>query len=167
MAMSEQTDTPQMSQQALIVYKALYDQIDFIKKQQWVTTNYLVLIYAAIAWVGQHITPTPWVLCTLSTITAVAGVLAIVLLVLFQRDLSESRGRMTDVETAIFSSRWRDALRVQPYQHTYGRGWLILVVLILVCIVGAFLVILALCLSQRATAQPLIAGDFGPVRVLS
>jgi hypothetical protein len=42
--MSEQTSSPPMSPQGLIVYKAISDQFDIIKKQQWATTNYLVLI---------------------------------------------------------------------------------------------------------------------------
>jgi len=36
------------------VYKARLDGIDFIKKQQWVVTNSVALIYAAIVWVGRN-----------------------------------------------------------------------------------------------------------------
>jgi hypothetical protein len=43
-ALSEQTSSPKMSERALITYKAISDQFDFLKKQQWATTNYLVLV---------------------------------------------------------------------------------------------------------------------------
>jgi hypothetical protein len=43
---------PAVLPQALLVYKARVDGIDFIKKQQWVVTNSVALIYAAIVWVG-------------------------------------------------------------------------------------------------------------------
>ena len=44
----------QVALQALLVYKARLDEIDFIKKQQWVVTNSVALIYVAIVWVGGH-----------------------------------------------------------------------------------------------------------------
>jgi len=47
--------------QALEVYKARLAQIDFIKKQQWVVTNYATLIYAAIVWIGLNLRPVSWV----------------------------------------------------------------------------------------------------------
>jgi hypothetical protein len=43
--------SPKVSEQALLVYKSIIDQFDIIKKQQWATTNYAVLIYAAIVWI--------------------------------------------------------------------------------------------------------------------
>jgi hypothetical protein len=87
-SMSESTDSPQMSQQALITYKAISDQFDFLKKQQWATTNYLVLIYAAIAWFGHNVTLPTWLLCTLSGITVFAGIVGAGILVWFQYDLA-------------------------------------------------------------------------------
>ena len=42
--------SPAVAPQTLLVYKARLDGIDFIKKQQWVVTNSVALIYAAIVW---------------------------------------------------------------------------------------------------------------------
>jgi hypothetical protein len=39
---------PALSPQGEILYKAMHDQHNFLKKQQWVITNYGLLIYAAI-----------------------------------------------------------------------------------------------------------------------
>jgi hypothetical protein len=41
-------NSSQPSEQALVVYRALYEQVAFLKKQQWTITNYLLLIYAAV-----------------------------------------------------------------------------------------------------------------------
>ena len=142
--MSEQTDSPQMSQQALITYKAISDQFDFLKKQQWATTNYLVLIYAAIAWFGQNVTLPSWLLCTLSALTVLAGIVGAGLLVWFQYDLGVLRERAETANNAFFSAHEREALGLKPYRHPYGRGWHVLAALILVCGVGAFLVVVAL-----------------------
>jgi hypothetical protein len=46
---------PVVSPQALEIYKARLAQVDFIKKQQWVVTNYAVAIYVAIVWIGHNL----------------------------------------------------------------------------------------------------------------
>jgi hypothetical protein len=97
--MTEQTEVPQMSPQGLITYKAISDQFDFIKKQQWATTNYVVLIYAAIVWIGQHVEMSRWLLSAATTGTGAAG---IGLLVWFQYDLGELRKRAETANAAFF-----------------------------------------------------------------
>jgi hypothetical protein len=48
-ALNKVTDhSPKLSDQGLVIYKALVDQITFIKKQQWTITNYAALLYGAI-----------------------------------------------------------------------------------------------------------------------
>jgi hypothetical protein len=44
--MDEQS--PPMTSQSANVHKAVFDVIQFCKKQQWTITNYVVLVYAAI-----------------------------------------------------------------------------------------------------------------------
>jgi hypothetical protein len=144
LTMSEQTNSPQMSQQALITYKAISDQFDFLKKQQWATTNYLVLIYVAIAWFGHNVTLPSWLLCTLSAITVFAGIVGAGIIAWFQYDLGQLRKRAEAANDAFFSTHERQALGLHRYPHPYGRGWHILAALILVCVVGAFLVVVAL-----------------------
>jgi hypothetical protein len=144
MPMTEETAAPQMSPQALIVYKAISDQFDFLKKQQWATTNYVVLIYAAIAWCGQHIEQSPVLLCVLMIVAISAGGVAIWLLIQFQRDLAEVRERSDRANDAYFSAQERQALGLKPYLHPFWRGWQVLTALILVCVVGAILVFIVL-----------------------
>jgi hypothetical protein len=141
----------QMSPQALIVYKAISDQLDFIKKQQRTTTNYLVLIYAAIVWVGQHVEQSGLLRCVLSAVTVFAGLVGTVLLVWFQYDLGEVRKRVETAEAAFFLTTERHALGLTPYRHPYLRGWYVLVPLVLICVIGAALVIFALNSPQRCS----------------
>jgi hypothetical protein len=132
----------QMSQEAQIVYRAISDQFDFLKKQQWATTNYVVLIYAAIAWCGQHTEPRlSW---ALMTVAIGAGAVAIGLLIRFQYDLAKLRERAERANEAYFSTHEREALGLESYSRPFWRGWEVLVALILVCLVGTLLVFLVL-----------------------
>ena len=66
--------SPAVAPQTLLVYKARLDRIDFIKKQQWVVTNSVALIYVAIVWVGRNPShPSPLLLWLLSAAIIVAG----------------------------------------------------------------------------------------------
>jgi hypothetical protein len=144
MPMTEETDPSEMSPQALIVYKSISDQFDFLKKQQWATTNYVVLIYAAIAWCGQHIEQSIPLLCVLIIVTISAGGFGIWLLIRFQLDLAKLRKRADGANEAYFSAHERQALGLEPYPHPFRRGWLVLTALILVCVAGAILVFIVL-----------------------
>ena len=63
-----------MSEQALIAYKAALDLFDVLKKQQWVTTNYAVLIYELL--LGPNSSkgrPPPGLVCFLIGCAAAVG----------------------------------------------------------------------------------------------
>jgi hypothetical protein len=149
--MPEQTDVPQMSPQALIVYKAISDQFDFIKKQQWTTTNYVVLIYAAIVWIGQHVEQSGLSRCLLSAGTIVAGLFGAGLLIWFQYDLGELRKQTETANEAFFPTNEKQALGLTPGRHPYLRGCNVLVPLLLVCVIGALLAIFAANWPQRCS----------------
>src|SRR6266436_5453813 len=44
----ENTPKTDFTPQAVAVHKLLYDQVDFLKKQQWTITNYVAIVYGAI-----------------------------------------------------------------------------------------------------------------------
>jgi hypothetical protein len=144
------TDAPPMSPQAQIVYRSMMEEFAFLKKSQWATTNYLVLIYAAIIWVGQHVEHSSWLSCVLSAIAIVAGLSTIGLLIRFQIDLGKLRKSADTAHAAYFSPHEREYLTMKPYDHPYGRGWEVLVALIAVSVFGAVLVVFALYLPQRS-----------------
>jgi hypothetical protein len=141
------TDAPQMSPQALIVYKWMADEFVFLKKSQWAATNYLVLIYAAIIWYGQHVKVSSSLSIVLSAVTIAAGLITIWLLIRFQCDLAKLRKRTKAAEAVYFSEDERQALTLIPAKNPYLPGWQVLAALSLVCAFGAILVVLALNIS--------------------
>jgi hypothetical protein len=101
------TVAPQMSPQALIVYKWMADEFVFLKKSQWATTNYLVLIYAAIIWYSQHVKVSSSLSIFLSAAAIAAGLITIALLIRFQCDLAKLRKRTKAAEAVYFSENER------------------------------------------------------------
>jgi hypothetical protein len=134
-------ESPKVSEQALLVYKAIIDQFDIIKKQHWATTNYAVLIYAAIVWIDQHVEASPLFSWVLVFVAICVGVISISLLIWFQIDLGKLRKRAEHANDRLFSEEERDALDLKPWRHPYLRGWHVSLALILVCLVGALLVV--------------------------
>src|SRR5262245_65608687 len=46
-----------MSQGVATIYRALFEELRFAKQQQWMTTNYLLVVLAAILGIGKAIEP--------------------------------------------------------------------------------------------------------------
>jgi len=86
-------NSPQISQQGIELYKRMLEDTVFIKRQQWATTNYATLIYAAIIWLSQHTSMNPLLRCVLFVVTILVGVIASALLVKFQCELAKLRQR--------------------------------------------------------------------------
>lgn len=138
-------ETPmKLSEQGLIVYKAMLDRMDFLKKQQWTITNYLVLIYAAIFWFGTDLRLSASEKCLLATLVVVAGICGISLLVLIQYDLSQARERIEKTDDTVFGAEERSALGIERYRGPHLRGISFLTALIGVAAFGAILLIWSL-----------------------
>jgi len=141
---------PAVTPQALEVYKALLAQVDFIKKQQWVVTNYAVLIYAAIVWVGKNAEPISTLPRSfLSFVIFVTAAYSIRLLYRFQLDLRDARIRLDEANAYCFNDKQRDALKLREFgvedlEGPFWRGWEVLLALVLVCFVGAVVAVYAL-----------------------
>jgi hypothetical protein len=155
-------ESPKVSAQALLVYKSIIDQFDIIKKQMWATTNYVVLIYAAIVWIDQHVEASPTFSWVLVAVTIGVGVISTGLLILFQIDLGKLRERAKHANKKLFSEEERDALELEPRPVSkwwdyiffpakpYLRGWNVLLALSLVCLVGAVLVVATVVLGPAS-----------------
>lgn len=141
---SKAPSSRQASEQALQVYKGIQDAFVFLKRQQWVTTNYVVLLYAAIAWVSTNIKMSPHVSCGLVAVAIVAGVVAAILLGWFQYDLGKLRIRSDRANAYLFSDEERKELGLMETEHPYGRGWQVVGSLIAVCLLGATLVVVVI-----------------------
>jgi hypothetical protein len=127
-----------------IVFKELFDEIKSTKRQQWIMTNYCVLILAAI-YAAQLPYASP-----LGVITAIVGS---GLLLKMQSHLARSRIRLDKVHKTYFDEDQLKAIGLtnkeitavrdeeQHYFAHYLRGWDFLIVLIGVLWVGAFIVV--------------------------
>jgi len=143
-------ESPKVSEQALLVYKSIIDQFEVIKKQQWATTNYAVLIYAAIVWIDQRVEASPTFSWVLEAMTIFVGVISIGLLIWFQIDLGKLRKRAEHANSKLFSEEERNALDLKPWRHPFWRGWNVLVALIAVCLFGAVLVVATVALGPAS-----------------
>jgi hypothetical protein len=143
-------ERPAVTPQALEVYRTRLTQVDFAKKQQWVVTNYAVLIYAAIVWVGKNAEPISTLLrCFLSFVIFVTGICAIGLIIRFQFVLRDARLRLDEANAYCFTDKQRDVLKlrefgVEHFEGPFWRGWEVLLALVLVCFVGATVAVCAL-----------------------
>jgi hypothetical protein len=143
-------ESPKVSEQALLEYKSILDQFDIIKKQMWATTNYAVLIYAAIVWIDQHVEASSTFSWVLEAVTVLVGVSSIGLLICFQKDLGKLRERAEHANSKLFSEEERNALKLEPYRYPYLRGWNVLAALIAVCLFGAVLVVATVALGPAS-----------------
>jgi hypothetical protein len=108
-------------------YKASVDHIRFMKQQQWMISNYLVLILAGIFGVAKAFSP-------LSTCERIIGtsfaVLALgcgwALLILIQIDLGKTRQQVERVAQDHMNEREREILKLRPYAAPFMRGSLFL-----------------------------------------
>ena len=140
--------SPAVAPQTLLVYKARLDGIDFIKKQQWVVTNSVALIYAAIVWVGRNPShPSPLLLWFLSVAIILAGLIAMGLLDRFKHDLNEAKDSLNKANEYCFTDDQRKALDLQKSEP--HRGWEVFAAHLTVCTVGAFIAVVALWAQPR------------------
>src|SRR6266568_4930861 len=126
------------------VFKQLFDEVKSTKRQQWIMTNYCVLILAAI-YAAQLPYASP-----LAVITAIVGS---GLLLKMQSHLARSRIRLDKVHKTYFDEDQLKAIGLtdkeikvvrgekQHYLAQFLRGWEFLIVLISVLWVGAFIVV--------------------------
>jgi len=142
MGASDQTDgKPEIpSPAALNVHKRLFADIEFSKRQQWVITNYVVLIDGAIFWLSKVLS-SPHERIGLSVLTGVAAIYGVILLVVIQRDLGRYRRKLERANEKWLSEKEREVFEIKPYVNPALRGILFLVALIGVIAIGAVLVI--------------------------
>jgi len=140
--MTTQENSEPLSEQGLVVYRALHEQIGFLKKQQWTITNYLLIIYAAVFGIVKGLSPTPLVLRYVAIgivfLTCLYGVAA---LIIVQCDLGDARKRISSADENIFGTKERANLGLQPDEDPYGRGLLFTLGLGLALVAGAVLMI--------------------------
>ena len=133
-----------MSQGVATKYRALFEELRFAKQQQWMATNYLLLVLAAIFGIGTAIKPlTDCEKCIAMFLLVVAVIGGCAVLIDLQLSLGRTRkllNRIEGKETKFFSQEERQVLKFEEYEHPFGRGVPILVILMGAAIFGAVLV---------------------------
>jgi hypothetical protein len=140
--MAAREHSESLSEQGLVVYRALHEQIGFLKKQQWTITNYLLIIYAAVFGIVKDLNPTPLVLRYVALgVVFLACLYGLAALIVVQCDLGDARKRITTADENIFGTTERANLGIQRDEDPYGRGLLVTLGLGLALVTGAVLVI--------------------------
>ena len=128
----------QMTAHVEAAYKDAVENINFLKRQQWVATNYAVLVYAAIFVIsGTYFSRTDFARNMLGIVTLVTFVIHWYMIYVFQRAIESYRRRLNWVYQTYFSQEERVGLDL-PLRPTADREqWQVSTALLLVSLVGA------------------------------
>jgi hypothetical protein len=134
-----------MSQSVATLYRALFEELKFAKQQQWTTTNYLLLVLAAIFGIGKVIDPLTdceKIIATLLLLTAVG--FSYYVLIDLQLYMGRTRKRLGDIQaedSKFFSPEERKVLKFdKPDKHPSLRNLPTLIILMGTAAFGALLV---------------------------
>ncbi len=95
-------------------YKDAVDNIIFLKRQQWLATNYALLVYAAIFVISAHyFSRTDLARNWLGVLTIATFVIHWYMLHLFQREIEKFRNRLGWIYRTYFSAEERTGLDVK------------------------------------------------------
>jgi hypothetical protein len=132
------TGTRQMPAHVEAAYKDAVENMIFLKRQQWVATNYAVLVYAAIFVIsGTYFSRTDFARNTLGIVTLITFVIHWYMIYVFQRSIKRYMRRLDWVYQTYFSREERIGMDL-PLEPTSDREqWEVSTALLLVSLVGA------------------------------
>ena len=119
-------------------YRDALDNILFLKRQQWLATNYVLLLYAAIFLISAHFfSRTDVARNWLGALTIAAFVVHWLMLHTFQGSIEKLRNRLAWVYRTYFSEEERLGLQLESRSYWYQPE--IYICLLTVSFVGALL----------------------------
>ena len=128
----------QMTAHVEAAYKDAVENINFLKRQQWVATNYAVLVYAAIFVIsGTYFSRTDFARNMLGIVTLVTFVIHWYMIYVFQRAIQRYRRRLDWVYQTYFTQEERVGLNLPQEPTSYWEQWEVATGLVLVSLVGA------------------------------
>ena len=128
----------QMPEHVGTAYKDAVDNIIFLKRQQWLATNYALLVYAAIFVISAHyFSRTDLSRNWLGVLTIATFAVHWCMLHLFQRAIEKFRNRLSWIYKTYFSAGERAGLQMEPRSFWYTPE--LYIGLIAVSFVGAVL----------------------------
>ena len=129
-----------------MIYQHLFDEVHWLKRQQWTVTYYTVLVYVALVGVKAllvNASPIDFRLSPILGMLAILAAVASVGIVLdLQCALTKARERQYAIQVVDFERSTRDFLNFPIGKHkvSFWQHWPILVLMIVTAIVGAILV---------------------------
>jgi hypothetical protein len=130
----------QMPEHVGAAYKDAVDNILFLKRQQWLATNYALLLYAAIFLIFAHyFNRTDLARNWLGVLTIATFMIHWYMLHLFQRGIDKFRNRLAWIYRTYFTADERVGLDVQVEPRSYWHQPEIYIGLMAVSFVGAVL----------------------------
>jgi hypothetical protein len=132
--------TQQMPEHVGEAYKDAVENILFLKRQQWLSTNYALLLYAAIFLISAHyFNRTDVARNWLGVLTIATFMVHWYMLHLFQREIDQFRNRLAWVYRTYFTADERAGLDVQLEPRSYWHQPEVYIGLMAVSFVGAVL----------------------------
>ena len=130
----------QMPEHVEVAYREAVDNIVFLKRQQWLATNYVLLLYAAIFVISAHyFSRTNVARNWLGAITIGAFIVHWRMLHLFQHSIERFRNRLAWIYSTYFSDEERAGLDVLVEPKSYWYEPQVYIGLLAVSLVGAVL----------------------------
>jgi hypothetical protein len=130
----------QMPGHVKAAYRDAVENILFLKRQQWLATNYVLLLYVAIFVISAHyFSRTDVARNWLGVLTIAAFVIHWYMLHLFQRAIEKFRNRLAWIYETYFSADERSGLDLRPEPKSYFYQAEVYVGLMLVSFIGAVL----------------------------
>ena len=128
----------QMTPHIEAAYKDTVENMLFLKRQQWVATNYAVVVYAAVFVISStYFSRTDFARNTLGVVTLVTFVIHWYMIYVFQRSIKRWMRRLDWIYQTYFSRDERVGLDL-PLERTSDREqWEVSTALLLVSLVGA------------------------------
>ena len=130
----------QMPEHVRAAYRGAVDNILFLKRQQWLATNYVLLLYVAVFLISAHyFSRTDVARNLLGVLTIAAFVVHWWMLHIFQRSIEKFRNRLVWIYRTHFSEEERAGLdlRLEPRSYWYEPE--VYICLMAVSLVGAVL----------------------------
>ncbi len=95
----------EMSEGVKIYYKGAIDNIIFLKRQQWIITNYALVVYAGVVTISRGVTPNEkWALTIIAAIGWLYGTWC---LIHTQRTMTKLRNSMYEIYQTYFTAEQR------------------------------------------------------------
>jgi hypothetical protein len=133
-------DVRQMPEHIGAAYKGAGESILFLKRQQWLATNYALLLYVAIFVISAHyFSRTDFARNWLGVLTIVVFIVHWYMMHLFQSEIAKLRDRLNWMYRTYFSADERAGLDVQLEPKSYWHQPEVFVGLIALSFVGALL----------------------------